>query len=431
MKKLLAVLLLAASPLVAQDSSVNKDGSNAGGGGSSSVDDLTDLGAGVADWLKTASCANFATAVSGETGTCGSIVLSGNPNFTLLRVNNAATGAGCIGFIEDSDNGSNVLTLCGPASTADATVTLGSTAGTVAITGTNSWADGITQTFNPDATNSGLNLGSVAGAPSSADPGDMWYDSTERNPRAQVYGGAGYAINGGRKYARLDEEFICGEVDGAPNTEKSCAANRFVITGGGTSDASPATTGVGTDHPGVVGCLIDVTADQCAWGSGNSSAAVLTDGMRWQTGVMFSHVADAAGDVFEVTIGGSDASSTASDGDATDGVFVTARSTDGTDTWTMNVFDGGTGTSAACTNAGDIQAATWYNWDFYYESGVGVHFILNGTECTNSPINADLPTATGESFRPIFYKCDAISSTDLDVSCYIDYFIWSVPLPTR
>jgi len=50
---------------------------------------------------------------------------------------NGATSAGFVKFFEDSDNGTNAVTLIGPASTADVTITLPATAGTVALTGTN------------------------------------------------------------------------------------------------------------------------------------------------------------------------------------------------------------------------------------------------------------------------------------------------------
>lgn len=51
-----------------------------------------------------------------------------------LQVKNGATSAGFIEFFEDSDNGTNKVTLIGPASTGDVTLTLGSTAGTIATT---------------------------------------------------------------------------------------------------------------------------------------------------------------------------------------------------------------------------------------------------------------------------------------------------------
>ena len=53
-------------------------------------------------------------------------------NGILLK--NGATSAGFVKFFEDSDNGTNGVTLIGPASTADVTITLPSTAGTLALT---------------------------------------------------------------------------------------------------------------------------------------------------------------------------------------------------------------------------------------------------------------------------------------------------------
>ena len=51
-----------------------------------------------------------------------------------LSVKNGSTSAGFVEFFEDSDNGTNKLTLIGPASSGDITVTLPSSAGTVALT---------------------------------------------------------------------------------------------------------------------------------------------------------------------------------------------------------------------------------------------------------------------------------------------------------
>ncbi len=49
-----------------------------------------------------------------------------------VQLKNGSTSAGFLEFFEDSDNGSNKVTLIGPASTADITLTLPATAGTVA-----------------------------------------------------------------------------------------------------------------------------------------------------------------------------------------------------------------------------------------------------------------------------------------------------------
>ena len=51
-----------------------------------------------------------------------------------MSLKNGATSAGFAEFFEDSDNGTNKVTLIGPASTADVTVVLPATAGTLALT---------------------------------------------------------------------------------------------------------------------------------------------------------------------------------------------------------------------------------------------------------------------------------------------------------
>ena len=51
-----------------------------------------------------------------------------------LSVKNGSSSAGFVEFFENSGNGTNKVTLIGPASTSDVTLTLGSTAGTLATT---------------------------------------------------------------------------------------------------------------------------------------------------------------------------------------------------------------------------------------------------------------------------------------------------------
>lgn len=52
----------------------------------------------------------------------------------------------------------------------------------------NAWADGVKQTFNPNATNAGLNFGQEAGDPSSLTDGDVWYNSSTNNFRGRENG---------------------------------------------------------------------------------------------------------------------------------------------------------------------------------------------------------------------------------------------------
>jgi hypothetical protein len=56
------------------------------------------------------------------------------------------------------------------------------------VNGVISFPDNIRQTFNPGAANPGLNVGSIAGDPSTPINGDLWYDSTGNLLRAQVNG---------------------------------------------------------------------------------------------------------------------------------------------------------------------------------------------------------------------------------------------------
>ena len=71
----------------------------------------------------------------------GTLTQTGVATFTAkpianagLSAKNGATSAGFIEFFEDSNNGSNKVTLIGPAATADVTLTLPAAAGIVATT---------------------------------------------------------------------------------------------------------------------------------------------------------------------------------------------------------------------------------------------------------------------------------------------------------
>jgi len=71
-----------------------------------------------------------------------------NKSLTAPILTGSSSAAGSILFKEDTDNGTNAVTLIGPASTADVTVTLPSSAGTVALTS--------------DVPSSGISNGNVA-----------------------------------------------------------------------------------------------------------------------------------------------------------------------------------------------------------------------------------------------------------------------------
>jgi hypothetical protein len=58
------------------------------------------------------------------------------------------------------------------------------------------WTAGVKQTFAPDATTAGINVGSVAGDPSVPANGDLWYDSTANELTARI-NGANVALGSG------------------------------------------------------------------------------------------------------------------------------------------------------------------------------------------------------------------------------------------
>ena len=73
--------------------------------------------------------------ISGTLGVTGVATLAATPIANAgMSVKNGSSSAGYVEFYENSGNGTNKVTLIGPASTADITLTLPSTAGTVATT---------------------------------------------------------------------------------------------------------------------------------------------------------------------------------------------------------------------------------------------------------------------------------------------------------
>lgn len=98
-------------------------------------------------------------------------------------------------LISDTANVNRTTTLTFPDTTA--TYTFPEATGTLAvITAANSWADGVRQTFNPNGTNAGLNVGSHVGDPSAPSNGDLWYDSAANELTARI-NGVSVALGGG------------------------------------------------------------------------------------------------------------------------------------------------------------------------------------------------------------------------------------------
>ena len=105
---------------------------------------------------------NTLTLPAGSSSTLVSLVSTDtltNKSLTAPVLTGSSSAAGSILFKEDTDNGTNAVTLIGPASTADVTVTLPNSAGTVALTS--------------DIPSSGISSGNVATFTSGAADNDF------------------------------------------------------------------------------------------------------------------------------------------------------------------------------------------------------------------------------------------------------------------
>ena len=116
--------------------------------GRATTDTLTNKSIDLATNTLTGSLAEFNSALQSESfvSLTGSETLTNKilttPTLTTpianagVQLKNGATSAGFLEFFEDSDNGTNKVTLIGPASTADITLTLPTQAGTVVVSNT-------------------------------------------------------------------------------------------------------------------------------------------------------------------------------------------------------------------------------------------------------------------------------------------------------
>lgn len=110
--------------------------------------------------VSTATSGDQTVTINAEVSLAGTQTLT-NKSLTAPTLTGSSSAAGSIVFKEDTDNGTNGVTLIGPAATADVTVTLPAATGTIALTSditvsatsTNTFTN---KTFDADATGNNL-----------------------------------------------------------------------------------------------------------------------------------------------------------------------------------------------------------------------------------------------------------------------------------
>jgi hypothetical protein len=145
---------------------------------------------------------------------------------------------------------------------------------TPAITGAASWQDGVRQTFNPDGTNAGLNVGAQAGDPSATSNGDIWYDSTNSTLDARI-NGVTVSLGGGGTDANAIHGNASGEINAITDKTTPVAADHLLIEDSAASNAKKDIT-VGSQETALEG-VMDLQDMQGAVTDGQIPSAITRD----------------------------------------------------------------------------------------------------------------------------------------------------------
>ena len=119
-------------------------------------------------------------------------------NCTGLPISTGVSGLGTnVGTFLGTPSSAN-LAACVTDETGSGLLVFGTspTITTPTISGAITFPDDVRQTFNPGTTNPGLNVGAIAGDPSTPSNGDLWYDSTANELTARI-NGANVALGAG------------------------------------------------------------------------------------------------------------------------------------------------------------------------------------------------------------------------------------------
>ena len=138
----------------------------------------------------------------------------------------ATTSAGLAGVLNDESGSGPFLLQTSP------------TIGTPVITGAIAFPDGVRQTFNPDATTPGVNVGAQAGDPSTPSNGDIWYNSTTGLFRCRQGGASTNCIAGGSISGTLTSGVIPVATGGSTLGDSQASDNGTTFTYAGSGGIS-------------------------------------------------------------------------------------------------------------------------------------------------------------------------------------------------
>lgn len=214
----------------------------------------------------------------------------------------------------------------------------------------------------------------------------------------------------------LFDEYVCGGPSSATSIGQCLGSSGITNTSG--TAGTKVTTDVNT--PGVAFISTSTSATGISsLHTTQPNSVLLVNGSRFRSRVQFSALSTTA-EEYTAFIG-MHLAALATNAAPTSGAWFTYHDStaSATPNWTITVDDPNTAaTTADCAIA--VAATTWTKLDINYESGVGVHFLVGGVECTGSPITTPLPTITGEEFRPYHYKIAKAAGTTA-AELWIDY----------
>lgn len=330
------------------------------------VGGISGLGAGVATWLATATSANLRTAISDETGS-GVAVFNDSPTMIAPNFANGTVEAGSFTLAEDGDNGSSVIRVRGQ----------DSLPGSRPFRFPDAWPTAITGT----------------------------------SPTLLV------GVGNSKNQMFLFDDFICGQGSSA-STPPACLNWNFQQTSATWANATTFLGGLdAATPPGVARCRHDSSGDLCGFGGTSSNSMLLMDGWRFAMRMKFSALSDAT-DNFTAWIGSNDSILDANE--PTNGVYFKYNHALNSGHWTIVVRDDAAEGEVDCSNASPV-ADTFQELAAWYEAGVGVHFYVDQVECTNSPINTNLPTVATEEFGAFRNKVARTAGSATNRDWIIDY----------